>query len=371
MKKRISCIVLSLLLVLCLVPVMVMAEEKRPTVSKVTSIEANIKPILGANIGAYGTNIADTHVKSFDCTSKDSEEVNLMLYATRWYIISDANYDIYKDNIEEAKENNAMKEITDEEEVFEDFYHYYVVVEFIDKYVFVENGEEDYTCLPFAENVSGKINGKKVTVTRESECSNKIISLEGYVDVSGIYNIDMEITAPTLGETADYDPIIKKVTDDVCEEGSGLGVTTIYSVTWYKVEKDAYKGIDSAWVEMEEDEKYTTGYYYDVDIRVQVTNNKKYDWLRRTISDKLAGTLNGSKFDYVTVNENQDNVLLGKIIEPLSEPTSKDTPTESYDLKDTNQDGVIDCAEEMNSKDWIWSDTKGACVYKVSNTSVK
>ena len=48
-----------------------------------------------------------------------------------------------------------------------------------------------------------------------------------------------------------------------------------------------------------------------------------------------------------------------------------DTPVKSYDSKDTNQDGVIDCSEEMNNANWIWSNTKKACVYKVSNTSTK
>lgn len=39
--------------------------------------------------------------------------------------------------------------------------------------------------------------------------------------------------------------------------------------------------------------------------------------------------------------------------------------------KDLNSDGIITCDEEMGSKNWIWSETKGACVYKVSNTSTK
>ena len=47
------------------------------------------------------------------------------------------------------------------------------------------------------------------------------------------------------------------------------------------------------------------------------------------------------------------------------------TSSKSYDSKDKNQDGVIDCSEEMNSNNWVWSNTKKACVYKVSNTSTK
>lgn len=45
--------------------------------------------------------------------------------------------------------------------------------------------------------------------------------------------------------------------------------------------------------------------------------------------------------------------------------------TKPAGVKDTNGDGVISCDEEMGSKNWIWSETKKACVYKVSNTSVK
>ncbi len=53
--------------------------------------------------------------------------------------------------------------------------------------------------------------------------------------------------------------------------------------------------------------------------------------------------------------------------------TKKETNTSSkyYDPKDKNQDGIITCDEEMNSVNWVWSTTKNACVYKVSNTSVR
>ena len=50
---------------------------------------------------------------------------------------------------------------------------------------------------------------------------------------------------------------------------------------------------------------------------------------------------------------------------------TKASPTKSYSSKDKNQDGVISCEEEMDSANWIWSTTKNACVYKVSNTGVR
>lgn len=47
---------------------------------------------------------------------------------------------------------------------------------------------------------------------------------------------------------------------------------------------------------------------------------------------------------------------------------------DSYDNDTDNHDSnssVINCEEIKNSKSWTWSETKKACVYKVSNTSVK
>ncbi len=54
-----------------------------------------------------------------------------------------------------------------------------------------------------------------------------------------------------------------------------------------------------------------------------------------------------------------------------SSSTTTTTPIKTYDAKDKNQDGIITCDEEMNSTNWVWSTAKGACVYKVSNTSAK
>lgn len=32
---------------------------------------------------------------------------------------------------------------------------------------------------------------------------------------------------------------------------------------------------------------------------------------------------------------------------------------------------VVTCEEDMNSKNWTWSESKKACVYRVTNTSAK
>ena len=39
------------------------------------------------------------------------------------------------------------------------------------------------------------------------------------------------------------------------------------------------------------------------------------------------------------------------------------------DIIDNSTDKAITCEEYMKSKDWTWSESKKACVYKASNTS--
>ena len=58
---------------------------------------------------------------------------------------------------------------------------------------------------------------------------------------------------------------------------------------------------------------------------------------------------------------------------PSTKPETKPTVSSPSKAgpKDLNADGIITCDEEMGSTNWIWSESKGACVYKVSNTSVK
>ena len=354
MKKRISCIVLSLLLVLCFVPTTVMAEGE----DKISAINLEIKPILGAKVlGEYG-NDGGIHVKSANITPNLDRATRSFFTVAEWYKILNDNYTGNANN-----DKSKMEKITEANEVFQDGYHYYVIT--YSYYCAVEN--KQYSKLPFNDGILGTINGKEVSV--ELIDSKYTLSMAAYVDVSGFYNIDMKVATPTLGTVADYKPTYV-VTENLCEDYYGLGITTIEKTTWFKVEKDAYKGVDSAWVEMKDGEEYATGYYYMVKFNILETNKNdeyNFDYLYRTISKNLKGSLNDKDFDKIVVAGNQYSAELYKCFEPLSEPE----PVKSYDSKDKNQDGIVDCEEEMNSKDWIWSNTKGACVYKVSNTSVK
>ena len=89
---------------------------------------------------------------------------------------------------------------------------------------------------------------------------------------------------------------------------------------------------------------------------------------------KLEGNILTFKTDrfstYVVVGYRQAG---GATPAPSPTPTAKPTVsnTSKAGPKDLNADGIITCDEEMGSANWIWSQSKGACVYKVSNTSVK
>lgn len=84
---------------------------------------------------------------------------------------------------------------------------------------------------------------------------------------------------------------------------------------------------------------------------------------------KLEGNILTFKTDrfstYVVVAYKQ----VGGTTTPTTKPTVNNTSKAGP--KDLNGDGVISCDEEMGSANWIWSESKKACVYKVSNTSVK
>ena len=398
--------------------------------SAVTSIDLSIKPILGSKVVgpfSYKTYAyATTHIK-VDSFEPSNAENGLAIANADWYKIADKDY---TGDVEKDKEILKRGYIRDENEVFQDGYHYYVTAYIVDM------GPEYDEYLSF-KDVTGTINGNEAkTNVLDPEYDDATLCISGYVDVLGIYNIDMTVTEPALGKTADYKPVITKISDDVNDKTYGPWAT-VESTTWHKVAKEDYKGLDdSDWVEMEEDEEFTTGYYYDVDFCILEDNNPEYDYLYRTISKNLTGTINGESFDAIGVFEDQYSALLTKIYEPLYksitsvddiedqtytgkaiEPkvvvkdgttvlvegkdysveyknnvnvsTDKESATvvitgigdyagtinKNFKINDVKKESssnkVVTCEEAMNSKNWTWSESKKACVYKVTNTSSK
>lgn len=80
----------------------------------------------------------------------------------------------------------------------------------------------------------------------------------------------------------------------------------------------------------------------------------------------LDATLNGNILTFKTDKFSTYAIVAYGAVTPTSNVADKKAGP-----KDLNSDGIITCDEEMGSKNWIWSETKGACVYKVSNTSTK
>lgn len=80
----------------------------------------------------------------------------------------------------------------------------------------------------------------------------------------------------------------------------------------------------------------------------------------------LDASLNGNILTFKTDKFSTYAIVAYGAVTPTSNVADKKAGP-----KDLNSDGIITCDEEMGSKNWIWSESKGACVYKVSNTSTK
>ncbi len=82
----------------------------------------------------------------------------------------------------------------------------------------------------------------------------------------------------------------------------------------------------------------------------------------------------GNKLTLINI---KSNINLEAVVEKLPTPSTNtdksdsSTTNKSYSSKDKNHDGIVTCQEEMDSPNWVWSTSKNACVYKVSNTSAK
>ncbi len=320
MKKRLLNIFFALALVLGLSPVSVFAEgENEGTgaetkTSDLTAVNLVVKPKLGAKISGGRSNPADipagstTYIDASETTVTPTATGNYLGLLSYWYKIPNAGYTGVYDT-----DKDKLQQINDVNEVFQDGYHYYVDVLIYD----FSDGDSLKSLRPFKENITGTINGNKnVAVSRLYD--DKYLSIASYVDVLGFYNIDVDLTEPTLGGVADYEPTFA-VTDDISEEKADLGITSIKATTWYKIAEDDFTTLeDSEWVEMEEDEEYAKGYFYMVKFDVLETNNNpQYDYLYRTISKNLTGTLNEEDFDKIVVADDQYSAELYKLYEPF------------------------------------------------------
>ena len=82
---------------------------------------------------------------------------------------------------------------------------------------------------------------------------------------------------------------------------------------------------------------------------------------------KVAYKVEGDN-NYEGVSEQTIEVTIEKAQDDDHSSDKKDTVIEK---EESTNNKVVTCEEYMNSKDWTWSESKKACVYRVSNTSTK
>ena len=79
-------------------------------------------------------------------------------------------------------------------------------------------------------------------------------------------------------------------------------------------------------------------------------------------------TINKNHIDFETNKLGMYALVVYKEVSPTPEVTPTPATVEN---KDSSTTKVVTCKEAMGSENWIWSESKKACVYKVSNTSGK
>ena len=80
----------------------------------------------------------------------------------------------------------------------------------------------------------------------------------------------------------------------------------------------------------------------------------------------VGSSKNTYSIDWTDATANKDNYT---IEEHLGTLTVNAVPDPKKDENSSSDIKAVTCEEAMNSKDWTWSESKKACVYKVSNTS--
>lgn len=98
-----------------------------------------------------------------------------------------------------------------------------------------------------------------------------------------------------------------------------------------------------------------SGYTREWHVIIKHDNGQIFGYLCRAITE-----------DSVTFDVDKNSEIIGKYYIDKANTT----PSHKAGDKDTNEDGIVDCVEE-NGKGWVWSQSKNACVYSVTNTSAK
>ena len=129
--------------------------------------------------------------------------------------------------------------------------------------------------------------------------------------VDAVNNIAVTVTAPELGATPDYNPVYTSTPEN------SVKIDTEY-IKWYKIAEADFTGTDKdIWDSMGPNEKFTTGYYYYIDMYFYPNAGYK-------ITTSTTGTVNGMHHDDPYYNLYQDNseAFLSGLFVPLHDHVS-------------------------------------------------
>ena len=90
------------------------------------------------------------------------------------------------------------------------------------------------------------------------------------------------------------------------------------------------------------------------------------------VPDVIPASLSGNVLTFTTGKFSTYVIAAYSDAKPTPSPTPTPTPsTSSETSSNESSTKVVTCEEAMGSKNWTWSESKKACVYKVTNTSAE
>lgn len=248
MKKKLFSILMVICMVITLIPTSVKAENV-----EITDIKVTVQtPEVGTTI--------NYDVKSI-VTTPETEDCMELVSFEWWYI----KVEDYTGIVSSDPWHKVSNEAT-----FEDGYYYSPKLFFK-----LKDGYK------LATNVTGSVNGYPHSglINTIGSTPGYVFLLTDFVPTNSIDEFDVSVASPRLGTTADYDAYLNKPI-------AGASVT---SVNWVKISEEDYKGTDEdKWTELESDEKFTTGYYYGVNITVKADDTYYF-------SKTVKGSVNGQE----------------------------------------------------------------------------
>lgn len=185
-----------------------------------------------------------------------------------------------------------------------------------------------------SDDITATVNG--TTDTRFTIAQDKKTAvLTAVYAPSAVYNVDVSVTDPKIGATADYKPTAKITTK---------GTASLAGAYWYKVPVDKNYKNRSNWVEMKENEKFEKGYYYIFSALYSANNDY-------VVSNAATATVNDGKensdltklqMESITDFDTEKLLVVTALFDPL-----KDEPVTPADKSDSASPKTGDSDSDM------------------------